>query len=100
MPPVFALIIVLMALDRGSIVRRALEVRPLEHLGKRSYSIYMVHTPIVTSIDFLLRRTHADSIVFGNAAVVIYLALVIGASEVTYRYVEQPWRVFGRRVTG
>ncbi|MBN8806913.1 MAG: acyltransferase [Sphingomonas sp.] len=98
-PFVFALLIGLMAADHGSIVRRILEIKPLEHLGKRSYSIYMVHTPIVTSIDFVLRRLHqGESILVGNAAALVYLAFVIATSEMTYRYVEQPWRVFGRKV--
>ena len=99
-PFLFALIIAMMALDRGSVVRRMLELKPLEHLGKRSYSIYMVHTPIATSMDFLFRRaTGGGSIVLGNVAVAIYLVLVIATAELTYSYVEQPWRVFSRRIT-
>ncbi len=56
----------------------------LQWLGSRSFSLYLVHEPVVVSIGFALRTTNP----FLVAAVGIPLSLV--ATEIFFRLVERP----------
>ncbi|MBS0244521.1 MAG: acyltransferase, partial [Proteobacteria bacterium] len=109
--PLFGMIIWLAAVDQGSLIRRFLEAPPLVALGRWSYSIYMVHFILATSISVLLERGHFTRVDVGNinALMVLpwrwgdvllmgYLAVVVAVSMMTYRMIEQPWRDIGRRL--
>jgi len=65
--------------------RRVLESRLVQWCGSRSYSLYLVHEPVVVTTAFLLG---------GRPAVLPYLLLAIGASlvlaELFWRAVEHP----------
>jgi peptidoglycan/LPS O-acetylase OafA/YrhL len=66
-------------------VERLLESKAGQWLGTRSYSLYLVHEPIVVTIAFALG---------GRPELVAFLALVLPASliaaELFWRYVENP----------
>lgn len=64
-----------------------LGVRPLVWLGERSYAIYLWHWPI-----FMVTRPNLDLPFAGWPVFVLRIGLTLGASEVSYRYVEQPIR--------
>lgn len=55
-------------------------------LGTRSYSLYLWHWPI-----FQLLRPGLE-IVSPNVTTFVRLALLICASEASYRFIEEPWR--------
>ncbi|HET9075844.1 MAG TPA: acyltransferase family protein [Acidimicrobiales bacterium] len=61
--------------------------QPLRWAGLRSYSLYLWHWPI-----FELTRPGAD--IPGPTWIVdvLRIALTLAAAELSYRYVEQPWR--------
>jgi len=59
-------------------------LRVLQWLGSRSFSLYLVHEPVVVSIAFALRTTNP----FLVAALGIPLSLV--ATEIFFRLVERP----------
>jgi peptidoglycan/LPS O-acetylase OafA/YrhL len=71
----------------GSVLGRWLETRPLTWVGKRSYSIYLWHWPVV-----VVSRTDLDvrgPALLVNAARVGVIVILAAAS---YRLVEEPFR--------
>lgn len=75
----------LLFLAMGGPFRRALETPPAQWMGKRSFSLYVVHQPIVVSTGLVLG---------GNPGAGLTLLVAVPASlliaEVFYRLVEYP----------
>jgi peptidoglycan/LPS O-acetylase OafA/YrhL len=121
-PIVFGAAVVVFANERGAL-SRLLRGRFFVMLGALSYSIYMTHwflhdsfrkilniaeqkTGIVFSVPMQLtvsRRLVTTKIVvwggpfFSDLLLVVFLALVIGVSFLTFRFIEKPGqRMFGR----
>jgi len=68
--------------------------RTIHYLGKRSYSVYLIHgTVIFTLIHTLMGRVRLG-VLFP-----IYLAITLILSEIFYRLVEHPSMLLGRRLT-
>jgi peptidoglycan/LPS O-acetylase OafA/YrhL len=61
--------------------------QPLRWIGLRSYSLYLWHWPI-----FMLTRPGVDLAATGWSVLLLRLGLTAGAAELSYRYIEQPWR--------
>lgn len=61
--------------------------QPLRWLGLRSYSLYLWHWPI-----FMMTRPGLDLAWSTVPDVLLRLSLTAAAAELSYRYVEQPWR--------
>ncbi|CCH52307.1 acyltransferase 3 [Fibrisoma limi BUZ 3] len=87
-------------------VSKLLESRPLQRLGDWSYSIYMVHMPILFSflavqlITAPADKKPAEPVTYGPAGPIacgIYLALVIAVAALMHRFVEVPGRRFFNR---
>lgn len=64
-------------------MRRVLSWRPLVGVGKRSYGLYLWHWPIFVFAGAI----HGDS-----GSFLVALAITAVASEISYRYVEIPFR--------
>ncbi len=77
--PLNALLLIGLALGGGAIAR-ALSTPLAVYLGKSSYAMYILHVPLLW---WYLRWSRAFS-------AGIYLALVIGASALVYRLIEEP----------
>jgi len=89
-----------------------LKSTPIAFLGRTSYSIYMVHWLPLVLAAAVLKRTFADTApnnaeyfamyrvnpLWGDVGVVAMLILVVAIAAITYRYIEAPWRSFGRTV--
>ncbi|MFB9268770.1 acyltransferase family protein [Bradyrhizobium erythrophlei] len=97
----------LLAFPDAVLVPRMLVARPLVWLGKRSYSVYMVHALVVLFAEYFVRavghRSIAalDSICAGLPATLncaISLAAVLVVSHFTYLYVEIPGGKFVRQL--
>ena len=69
----------------GSLIGRALSTRPLVWLGSRSFSLYLVHYPLLILMNPATRTT---AIPWWEQ--VIQLAVVLAAAEIFYRFVERP----------
>lgn len=99
-----ALLVPLLHVDRG-VVCDWLTTRAMQFLGEISYSVYMVHFFILLTADTLLKRllpaaAHwPDLPMLPGTLVSLALAgVVIAAATLTWRFVEEPGRAFGRRV--
>lgn len=68
------------------IVRRLLSAKPLVWLGKRSFSVYLVHYPLLILMNPATRTTR---IAWWEQA--LQLVLILAVAEVFYRLVERPW---------
>ena len=82
-----ALLIAVVAHPRARIVPGVLGRQPLKWIGLRSYSIYLWHWPI-----FMLTRPHLDIALSGLPVVVLRLGLTCILAEISYRYIETPFR--------
>ncbi len=72
----------------GGIVARFLSTKPADFLGKASYSMYVLHVPVLWWYPryFLHGKWHFSL----PMAAVIYLALVVGVSGLMFQWFEAP----------
>lgn len=68
------------------VVRRLLAVKPLVWLGQRSFSVYLVHYPLLLLMNPATRTTR---IAWWEQ--VLQLVVILAVAEVFYRLVERPW---------
>lgn len=112
-PLVFSAFIWLYACEGGGVTRR-MAWPPFVRLGEISYSIYLVHFPLIVVITLSLRlfehvtRVNFEtlgfagidqmSFVYGpnkwvmDGVMLVYLAVVIAVATQTYKYIEEPGR--------
>jgi peptidoglycan/LPS O-acetylase OafA/YrhL len=88
-PFAFALLILSTCQDRGPLAE-ALKARPFQVLGTRSYSIYLLHMPLVLIFGNFARR--ATSIPASLLVVTAFVATLVILSGWTYRFIEDPFR--------
>lgn len=71
------------------ILNRSLGVLPLRWVGERSYGIYLWHLVViaVTPADFLTKQP--------GVLAVLQVAVTVGIAAVSWRYVEDPIRMYG-----
>jgi peptidoglycan/LPS O-acetylase OafA/YrhL len=65
-----------------------LAARPLQWLGDRSYSIYLTHLPV----HLLMRLAYGKELPVTWGTWIVAAALVLVASDLSYRYLERPSR--------
>lgn len=68
------------------IVRRLLSAKPLVWLGQRSFSVYLVHYPLLLLMNPATRTTR---IAWWEQT--LQLVVILAVAEVFYRLVERPW---------
>ena len=83
--PTLATVLVILAGDIRVGRFRGLDLWPLRFIGDRSYSIYLWHWPLIV---FFLGQGY--SLTFASGVGLIAVTLVM--SDLSYRYVEQPYR--------
>ena len=67
--------------------RRRSGLRPLAAIGRRSYSLYLWHWPVI-----VFMRPGEDMPVEGWTAHLVRIAVMVALAELSYRLVEQPFR--------
>jgi len=77
----------------------------LDYIGKRSFTIYLVHLPmffLTMEIMFRYTRNHGMTITsdLWPEYTALMFALVLGMTEVIYRLVERPMTERGKRIAG
>lgn len=112
-PVVFGAAILVFARERGAL-SKVLQVAPLRALGRWSYSIYMVHMPILVLLGYAVWLYGDLNAVPIQASIVVeghvkqlydlgdpagthlmmagFLGAVVLAAAFTYRLIEEPWR--------
>lgn len=92
MTPVAASLIVLLCLENGA--RNEWLSAPLPSwLGRVSYSLYLIHLPVLLTVGHLLVGRVSLSIVL-----LLIVALSMCAAEIMYRFVERPSIHLGRKL--
>lgn len=109
-PVMFAIFLgSLLAFPDALLVPRILVAKPLVWLGRRSYSIYMVHALVVLLAEYFVRAVGAGRIAALDSSwaglpatlnLVVSLAAVLAVSHFTYLYVEIPGGKLLRNVLG
>ncbi len=90
----FAFIFVLVFAFDGGLVSRFMGNRVFRYLAKISYSVYMIHAIFAVTFHMIGSRVFPDIMIPGTGAgdlfLLVYLAIVIGSSHLTYIYIERP----------
>lgn len=99
--PIFALMIASMGRDSGPITT-LLKAKWLRFLGLISYSVYLVHFPVLQIFWLLDHRVLGDAILSGGwairaAATLALLPVFISIAILTYFFIEVPCREWGAR---
>ena len=76
------------AMIPGSLIGRALSARPLVWLGSRSFSLYLVHYPLLILMNPAARTT---AVTWWEQ--VVQIVIILAVSEIFYRFVERPLRL-------
>jgi peptidoglycan/LPS O-acetylase OafA/YrhL len=112
--PGFLLALLFLHQDRG-IATKVLCSRSIRFLGLISYSIYMVHFPILVSLGMALKRIVPASSYsldeaglpqlainpwLGDGLLLIVVALILLVASFTFSRIEKPWREYGRSQIG
>jgi peptidoglycan/LPS O-acetylase OafA/YrhL len=97
-PVTFALLILSVHSDKGWLAA-IFSTSPLQVLGQRSYSIYLMHMPLILFFENIAKRVDGS---FSSAIVLLFfVAVLVLLSGWTYRFIEDPFRVmFNRVATG
>ena len=93
---ILTLMVIAACVQPQGLVARALATEPLVWIGKRSYSIYLWHYPLL-----LLMNPVANINDTPWWHYILQVLLVVAVAECSYRFVEEPFRkgAFGRTVS-
>jgi len=96
---VFPLIIYFTAFDQG-ILANILELYLFKWLGERSYSIYLLHMPILTCFPsfakWISEHNFSNLHPTGNFLFLILVVIILVTSELSYKFFEVPARNYIR----
>lgn len=110
--PLFVIAVALLQSDQGP-VAHVLILPVAQFLGRISYSIYMVHSFLVVCLLIILKRVFVLPIAssplrgrpivilnpwVGDLLVVGVVVMVVATAAATYAFIEEPGRLFGRRL--
>lgn len=106
-PYVLSLAFVAVIIWQVTAPSRLLVNRITEYLGKRSYSIYLLHGLVLLKlVPFIREHLYGGEPGLGAgllwpyiAAVALALAATLALAEITYRFIEMPFKLLGGRLT-
>jgi peptidoglycan/LPS O-acetylase OafA/YrhL len=103
--PVFLALIVTIAAEPPGVITKMLGRAPLRWLGRVSYSIYMMHLMVLMLVSrcFAFTQSHFNPVYrngLGLAFVFLAVALVLMISQLTYQWIEVPYRKTFRDLSG
>lgn len=111
--PLFFVLIVTLQSGQG-VIADLLQSTPFQFLGQISYSVYMIHSFMLVSMMLVATRvlhmpitanhgagawSALDNPWIGDLLVLGILTLVFVVAALTFRYVEEPGRLYGKRTT-
>jgi peptidoglycan/LPS O-acetylase OafA/YrhL len=96
-PFAFALMILSARDDKGWLAA-ILTRKPFMLLGERSYSIYLMHMPLILFFENIAKR--ATGLLPSAMVLLAFVATLIVVSGWTYRFIEDPFRAMFNRLAG
>lgn len=96
-PFVFVALILSVCQDCGWLAV-ILKTHPLQMLGQRSYSIYLMHMPLLLIFENIAKRV--NGVMASTLVVLAFVAVLLVISGWTYRYIEDPFRAWFNRLAG
>ena len=97
-------LLILVAVHNTGRAKRILEMRPFQRLGDWSYSIYMVHVPLIFTALTVQTLTAPNGVpapppapTYGIEPMMVclvFMAIVVGLASLFYRFVEVPARKY------
>jgi peptidoglycan/LPS O-acetylase OafA/YrhL len=97
-PLLFALLILSVCSDTGWLAG-ILKTGPFQLLGQRSYSIYLMHMPLILFFENIAKRV--SGMIPSAIVLLLYVAVLIVISGWTYRFIEDRFRaIFNRLAAG
>ncbi|MBM6868240.1 acyltransferase family protein [Collinsella tanakaei] len=84
---VFALMLIAACVQRDTLLARVFSATPLVWLGKRSYSIYLWHYPLLLLMNPASHISAKPWWIY-----VVQVAIVVAVAALSYRFVEEPCR--------
>lgn len=91
----FAPLLIVTALDSNGIACRMLSSRPLNYIGLLSYSIYLIHVPLLWYSMLFTRHVLVPLLKLGDPVVantLVSLVFLVPLSVLSYHYFERPAR--------
>ena len=98
--PIFMIAVAVLQLDRGPIAR-FLMWPEVQFLGRISYSIYMTHAFVLLSLAGCVKHALVPfqiNMWIGDGLILAAVLVVLAVSFVTYTFIEEPARSYGRRL--
>jgi peptidoglycan/LPS O-acetylase OafA/YrhL len=96
-PVGFAVIVLSLCADNGSL-SDVLKFKPFQLLGERSYSIYLLHMPLLLIFENLTKRS--NGFLSSTLILTVYVTTLVIISGWSYRFIESPMRdMFNRLAT-
>lgn len=92
------LVLVAATFAAGMAMRGRRVPRVLVWLGLISYSLYLVHHPLLRYFTYVSGDLRAEPLPYQLAMTALALTLVVLVSAVTYRFLERPMQELGRRI--
>lgn len=87
--PVLGSVLVLVPVgEGGSWIERALSTRPMVALGRHSYSLYLIHWPVFSLVDYAGYRQPS------GVRLALKIAVAAVLTVLSFRFVEQPGRAY------
>jgi len=98
--PFMILLIITFANDKG-LLSTVMNMRIFQYLGKVSYSVYLNHSLVIIVINLFISQflggLESLSPLTGDIISLIYLAIVLVSSNITYHVIEKPSAKFLRK---
>lgn len=94
--PAAAIVFILASFD----VTRSVALSPIfRWAGDRSYSLYLVHWPVVVGTSWIARQYLGVNVSSAAAFIVVGLGVSLGLSALMYRYIERPSHQLAKAVS-
>jgi len=95
-------LVLIASYNKGYIVRNQYVKAVLMWIGSRSYALYLIHYPAIPMTLIICRYIEPSGTAFEPSDTlryfVVWLCLLLGLSELNYRFVETPLRRKGRQI--
>ena len=85
MIPIFSTVVLIIFCEKTKYIRKLLENNIICGLGKISYSLYIIHFPVLAILGYL-------EINLGNLDKFLFIIILICVSILSYKYIEKPFR--------